>query len=147
MLNDDRQLKDSTLSVIDASGRQISLLNDNGQLAGSEPGSPHSENSCDEPTLIFNTQHTAATTTWMPPVVHSTITTDQHQQYQQLQQHQQLNHSSSGSKRKYHCSEPGCNKSFTTRQVGPTPPYFCEKQTKKLTEVVCVTNAFFSLFH
>lgn len=94
MLNEDRQIKDSTLSVIDASGRQISLLNDKTieQDPVSLPGSPLSHSS-DEPT-----------TTWMPPVIHTNNnnnTTDQN--------------STISSKRKYHCSEPGCNKSFTTR--------------------------------
>ncbi|ORZ25238.1 hypothetical protein BCR42DRAFT_316306, partial [Absidia repens] len=56
---------DSTLSVKDATGRHISLLNDN-------------------------------------------------QQPQQQQQEQPTPIPSYNGKRKYHCTEPGCNKSFTT---------------------------------
>jgi hypothetical protein len=59
---------DYTLSVKDATGRHISLLND-------------------------------------------------HQQQQEQEQEQELELSSVpfSTKRKYHCAEPGCNKSFTTR--------------------------------
>ncbi|KAI8341745.1 hypothetical protein BC941DRAFT_369010 [Chlamydoabsidia padenii] len=92
MLNDDRQTKDSPLSVIDASGRQISLLNDNaGQV---EPDSPQSYSS-DEATWLGSATYN-----------HPTLLN----QYQQTT----LASTSFDNKRKYHCSEPGCKKSFTT---------------------------------
>ncbi|SAM08821.1 hypothetical protein [Absidia glauca] len=93
MLSDDRQAKDSFLSVIDASGRQISLLNDNG--GGLDPGSPQSYSS-DEPT----------TTAWKSPEAAYNSTAPSN-----LIDTPSL---SANSKRKYYCSEPGCNKAFTT---------------------------------
>ncbi|ORX49201.1 hypothetical protein DM01DRAFT_1409658 [Hesseltinella vesiculosa] len=74
-------------SVTDASGRQISLLNDRGAVEA--PSSPDNA------------------TTWLPPVIHTNA--DQQQQIQQ-----QPSPPSTSTKRKYHCTEPGCNKSFTT---------------------------------
>ncbi|KAI7901947.1 uncharacterized protein BX663DRAFT_93853 [Cokeromyces recurvatus] len=64
-------MNESLLSVKNASGRQVSLLNSNVDIEQNSPSS------------------------------------NEQQQQQDTSQQQ--------SKRKYHCTEPGCNKSFTTR--------------------------------
>jgi hypothetical protein len=65
-------MSEGLLSVKNASGRQVSLLNTN-----------------DEPSTTTSPTSFSSTEEWQ----------------QDAQQ----------SKRKYHCIEPGCNKSFTTR--------------------------------
>lgn len=84
------------LSVKDASGRHISLLNSSSPYGcyytdGSTPSSGPSSPSSDEDSLHMATRP------------HSLSSRS----------------SSTHSKRRYHCMEPGCNKSFTTRLVTP----------------------------
>lgn len=88
--------KELTLSVIDSSGRQISLLNDNTIHSpateyphNKEPYSPSSSSSSDE----------VVQASAKPPLAKATQSSEQN------------------TRRKYHCAEPGCNKSFTTRFV------------------------------
>jgi len=84
--------KESAFLITNASGRHINLLNESGPIAMSVPSPPSSDNS-DE-----NTSGLDAVST---PTLSST----------------HVESSSSSSKRKYHCTEPGCAKSFTTRYI------------------------------
>ena len=79
---------DSPLSIKDASGRQISLLNSNKQ-----------NNSCSSPSSSSSSLAAPVTTT-TNDFLRATATRQP-----------------STGRRKYHCTEPGCNKSFTTRYV------------------------------
>ncbi|KAK4509769.1 uncharacterized protein ATC70_007071 [Mucor velutinosus] len=80
-------LKESAFLITNASGRHINLLNDTGPIAMTVPSPPSSDNS-DENISTADTVFTPASSS--TPV------------------------ESSSSKRKYHCTEPGCAKSFTT---------------------------------
>ncbi|KAI8643911.1 hypothetical protein BD408DRAFT_414086 [Parasitella parasitica] len=84
MLNDIS--KESAFLITNASGRHINLLNDSGPMVMSVPSPPSSDNS-DENTGAMETVSTPATSS--APA-------------------------ESSSKRKYHCAESGCAKSFTT---------------------------------
>ncbi|KAL9556409.1 hypothetical protein MBANPS3_001899 [Mucor bainieri] len=79
--------KESAFLITNASGRHINLLNDSGPIAMSVPSPPSSDNS-DENTSTVDAVSTPTSSS--TPV------------------------ESSSSKRKYHCTEPGCAKSFTT---------------------------------
>jgi len=72
-------MNEGLLSVKNASGRQVSLLNNNDE----QPESPSGK----------------------IPTSPTSFTSSADEWQQDAQQ----------SKRKYHCIEPGCNKSFTTR--------------------------------
>lgn len=84
--------KESAFLITNASGRHINLLNDCGPIATSVPSPPSSDNS-DENTSTVDAVSTPTSSS--TPV------------------------ESASSKRKYHCTEPGCAKSFTTRFVLP----------------------------
>lgn len=106
-------LYEASLSVTDASGRQISLLNS------------------DSVNAQTNVRTTPSTTAKHPPAHwQSHQRSDDNDSASQQQQQQQQRQS----RRKYHCSEPGCNKSFTTRYVGLDCVQSASKSTSSISQ-------------
>ncbi|CEP17239.1 hypothetical protein [Parasitella parasitica] len=78
--------KESAFLITNASGRHINLLNDSGPIAMSVPSPPSSDNSDENISSVYAVSTPATSSAPAEP----------------------------SSKRKYHCTEPGCAKSFTT---------------------------------
>ncbi|KAI8983461.1 hypothetical protein BDB01DRAFT_790834 [Pilobolus umbonatus] len=108
-------MKDSAFLVTNASGRHINLLNDSEmtQISRTVPSPPSSEISdeampMNSPRLI-NQKHFEI----LQSPQQQSLQQPSPQQPSPQQPHQQP-HQQVATKRKYHCIEPGCTKSFTT---------------------------------
>lgn len=128
------------LSVTDSSGRQVSLLN-NEATAPDHNHHQHLQKRATPttPHVVQQQQHQHHVTVPSPPnadphqpvmynqalpatpiPTSSTMNTTQWTSYRQQRSATSGNNDTTAnntSRRKYHCTEPGCNKSFTTRYI------------------------------
>ena len=121
------------LSVTDSSGRQVSLLNNEATTTTTTTTPDHHHlQKRTTPTTPHVVQHNVTgpspliTKTHQPVMYNQTLPTSpiptqpamnttQWTSYRQQRSAPSGNNESNTSRRKYHCTEPGCNKSFTTR--------------------------------
>lgn len=95
MIENNSHARDVSLSITDSCGRQISLLNSDSPVTDKKTPAPLiSTQSCSSSPSSADGRYTWA--------------------YQQSKD-PPLNQQQQQTRRKYHCTEPGCNKSFTTR--------------------------------
>lgn len=116
------------LSVTDSSGRQVSLLNNESAPPDhlekrTTPTTPSAPPPPSLPPHVVQHNVTSLSppnaNTRQPVMYNQTPNTTQWTSYRQQRSATAASSSndSNSSRRKYHCTEPGCNKSFTTRYV------------------------------